>query len=149
MGADVALDRDGLTVTGSGRHRAASTSTCTTRRAHPGRRRALRARRPRPRSIRGVAHIRGHETDRLAALATELDGLGAEVAETDDGLRICPKPLHGGRFRTYARPPDGDGGALVWGCASPGVVVEDVATTAKTLPDFTAPVVSDARAPGD
>ena len=55
-----------------------------------------------PSWIRGVAHLRGHETDRLAGLAREIDGLGGDVIETDDGLRITPKPLHGGRFATYA-----------------------------------------------
>ena len=52
--------------------------------------------------LRGIAHIRGHETDRLAALARELGGLGADVAETDDGLAFRPAALHGGLFHTYA-----------------------------------------------
>ena len=55
-----------------------------------------------PSHLRGIAHIRGHETDRLAALATEFNALGGDVTETEDGLRIRPAPLHGGAFRTYA-----------------------------------------------
>ena len=55
---------------------------------------------PSPSRLRGMAHIRGHETDRMAALATELSALGARVTEHEDGLR--PRPLHGGVFHTYA-----------------------------------------------
>jgi 3-phosphoshikimate 1-carboxyvinyltransferase len=64
-----------------------------------------------PSRLSGIAHLRGHETDRLAALATQLNALGGDVAETDDGLVIHPRALHGGRFATYddhrwpRRPP--------------------------------------------
>ncbi len=135
MGAEVALDPDGLTVTGTGTVEGididlhdASELTPTVA--------ALAALARTPSWIRGVAHIRGHETDRLAALAAELGALGADVTETDDGLRISPKPLHGIRFRTYHDHRMATAGALI-GLRVPGVVVEDVATTAKTLPDFT------------
>ena len=60
-----------------------------------------------PSRLRGIAHIRGHETDRLAALATELRGLGADVTEHDDGLSFEPAPLHGGDLPHLRRPPDG------------------------------------------
>lgn len=85
--------------------------------------------------FRGVAHLRGHETDRLAALAGELGRLGGDVTETEDGLVIRPAPLHGGRFATYADHRLATAAAVV-GLVVPGVVVEDVATTAKTLPGF-------------
>lgn len=88
-----------------------------------------------PSHLYGVAHIRGHETDRLAALTTELTGLGGDVTETDDGLRIRPRPLHGGRFASYADHRMAQAGALL-GLAVDGVEVEDIATTGKTLPDF-------------
>jgi len=88
-----------------------------------------------PSTIRGVAHLRGHETDRLAALTTELNRLGGDVTETEDGLVIRPRPLRGGVFHTYADHRMATAGALV-GLAVPGVMVEDVATTGKTLPDF-------------
>ena len=61
-----------------------------------------------PSWIRGVAHIRGHETDRLAALATELGALGGAVTETEDGLRITPAPVARRAVPHLPRPPDGD-----------------------------------------
>jgi 3-phosphoshikimate 1-carboxyvinyltransferase len=85
--------------------------------------------------LRGIAHLRGHETDRLAALATELGNLGGDVTQTADGLVIRPRPLHGGLFRTY-RDHRLAQAAAVLGLVVPGVQVEDVATTAKTFPDF-------------
>jgi 3-phosphoshikimate 1-carboxyvinyltransferase len=88
-----------------------------------------------PSRLRGIAHIRGHETDRLAALATELRGLGADVTEHRDGLDIRPAPLHGGPFHTYADHRMAHAGVIV-GSAVPGVEVEDVATTGKTFPGF-------------
>ena len=88
-----------------------------------------------PSTIRGVAHIRRHETDRLAALETELNGLGARVQQTDDGLRIEPVPLRGGVFHTYADHRLAHAGALL-GLVVPGIELDDVACTRKTLPDF-------------
>jgi 3-phosphoshikimate 1-carboxyvinyltransferase len=88
-----------------------------------------------PSHLRGVAHIRGHETDRLAALATEFNGLGGHVTETEDGLTIRPTALHGGRFRTYADHRMAHAGVIL-GLGVDGVVVEDIATTSKTFPDF-------------
>ncbi|CAN5409721.1 3-phosphoshikimate 1-carboxyvinyltransferase [soil metagenome] len=88
-----------------------------------------------PSHLRGVAHIRGHETDRLAALATELSALGAVVEERPDGLTITPAPLHGGVFHTYADHRMAHAGVII-GAAVEGVLVEDVATTSKTFPDF-------------
>ena len=88
-----------------------------------------------PSRLRGVAHIRGHETDRLAALARELTALGGAVSETEDGLVIAPRPLHGGVFHTYADHRMAHAGVIL-GLAVPGVLVEDIATTAKTFPDF-------------
>jgi 3-phosphoshikimate 1-carboxyvinyltransferase len=91
-----------------------------------------------PSYIRGIAHIRGHETDRLAALATELRGLGADVTELPDGLELRPAVLHGGVFHTYADHRMAHAGALL-GSAVRGVVLDDVAATGKTFPEF--PVV--------
>jgi 3-phosphoshikimate 1-carboxyvinyltransferase len=88
-----------------------------------------------PSHLRGIAHIRGHETDRLAALATELGRLGAAVTEHPDGLEIRPASLHGGVFHTYADHRMAHAGAIV-GAAVDGVLVEDIATTGKTFPDF-------------
>ena len=90
-----------------------------------------------PSTIRGVAHIRRHETDRLAALETELNALGAHVSQTEDGLRIEPAPLHDGIFHTYADHRLAHAGAVL-GLVVPGVELDDVACTSKTLPEFPA-----------
>ncbi|GAA4863858.1 3-phosphoshikimate 1-carboxyvinyltransferase [Kitasatospora terrestris] len=83
----------------------------------------------------GISHLRLHETDRLAALAKEINDLGGDVTETEDGLRIRPRPLHGGVFHTYEDHRLATAAAVI-GLAVEGVQVENVATTAKTLPDF-------------
>jgi 3-phosphoshikimate 1-carboxyvinyltransferase len=88
-----------------------------------------------PSTIRGVDYLRGHETDRLAALATEINRLGGEVVELDDGLRIDPRPLHGDVFRTYADHRLAMAAAVL-GLVTADVQVEDVATTGKTYPSF-------------
>jgi 3-phosphoshikimate 1-carboxyvinyltransferase len=88
-----------------------------------------------PSHLRGIAHIRGHETDRLAALATELGALGADVTEHADGLSLRPAALHGGLFHTYADHRMAHAAVIV-GAAVDGVLVENVATTSKTFPDF-------------
>ena len=135
MGADVSFDRTGLTVAGNGAIggididlRDASELTPVVA--------ALAALAESPTWIRGVAHIRGHETDRLAALVAEINRLGGAATETEDGLRISPARLHGGRFRTYHDHRMATAGAVL-GLAVRGVTVEDIATTTKTLPDFT------------
>ncbi|ROS78502.1 3-phosphoshikimate 1-carboxyvinyltransferase [Cellulomonas sp. PhB143] len=88
-----------------------------------------------PSRLRGIAHLRGHETDRLAALATEITRLGGRCEQTADGLVITPRPLRGGRVRTYHDHRMATTAAMI-GLRVEGVVVEDVATTAKTLPGF-------------
>lgn len=88
-----------------------------------------------PTRISGVAHIRGHETDRLAALTTELRAIGVEITELDDGLIIQPRPRRGGVFSTYGDHRMAHAGALV-GLVTPGIELDDVSCTTKTLPDF-------------
>src|SRR5690606_21765719 len=85
--------------------------------------------------ISGVAHLRGHETDRLAALSTEINRLGGQCEETDDGLVIIARPMHGGRWQSYADHRMAMAGAII-GLRVPGVEIEDIGTTAKTLPEF-------------
>ena len=85
--------------------------------------------------LRGIGHLRGHETDRLAALAHELNALGGKVIETHDGLDVHPRPLHGGRFETHDDHRMAQAGTLL-GLAVDGVHVANVATTGKTMPDF-------------
>lgn len=90
-----------------------------------------------PSRLVGIGHLRGHETDRLAALAAEINALGGDVTELDDGLEIRPTPLHAGAWRSYEDHRMATAGAIV-GLAVPGVEVDDIATTAKTLPQFPA-----------
>ena len=88
-----------------------------------------------PSYLRGIAHLRTHETDRLAALATEINNLGGEVIEEPSALRIIPKSLHPGTFHTYDDHRLATAGAMI-GLRTAGIEVENIATTKKTLPDF-------------
>jgi 3-phosphoshikimate 1-carboxyvinyltransferase len=85
--------------------------------------------------LTGIDYLRGHETDRLAALTRELSALGADVQELDDGLAISPGLLHGGTFKTYDDHRLAMAAAVV-GLVVPGVVLDDVRTTSKTFPGF-------------
>jgi 3-phosphoshikimate 1-carboxyvinyltransferase len=85
--------------------------------------------------LRGIAHIRGHETDRLAALENELDRLGSHVKQTDDGLTIHPRLLGGDLWHTYADHRMAQAGALL-GLLVPEIVLDDIGCTAKTMPEF-------------
>jgi 3-phosphoshikimate 1-carboxyvinyltransferase len=89
-----------------------------------------------PTTIRGIGHIRLHETDRIAALIGNLRALGGEAEELSDGLRIIPAPLHGGSWAAHHDHRMATTGALV-GLRVPGVEIDDIGTTAKTLPEFT------------
>lgn len=88
-----------------------------------------------PTAIRNVAHIRHKETDRLAALATELRKVGAEVEEFADGLRITPRPLHGAEIDTYNDHRMAMSMALI-GLKVPGIVIKNPGCVAKTYPRF-------------
>jgi 3-phosphoshikimate 1-carboxyvinyltransferase len=88
-----------------------------------------------PSRLSGIAHLRGHETDRLAALVAEINRLGGDAEETADGLIIRPAKLHGGVVHSYADHRMATAGAIL-GLAVPDVEVEDIATTAKTMPGF-------------
>jgi 3-phosphoshikimate 1-carboxyvinyltransferase len=88
-----------------------------------------------PTTIRNVAHIRHKETDRLAALATELRRVGAEVEEFADGLTITPRPLHGAEIETYNDHRMAMSMALI-GLRVPGIVIKDPGCVAKTYPGF-------------
>ena len=134
MGADVHLDRNGLTVHGSGEifgldadlHEAGELTPVVA---------AICALASSPSHLRGIAHLRHHETDRLAALAKELNALGGDVSETEDGLVIRPRRLHGGLFHTYHDHRLATAGAVL-GLAVRGIGVENVQTVGKTLPEF-------------
>ena len=89
-----------------------------------------------PSVITGIGHLRGHETDRISALAANINALGGRVVEFDDGLSVAPAPLRGGLWRAHADHRMATTGALV-GLAVPDVEIDDIASTSKTLPEFT------------
>jgi 3-phosphoshikimate 1-carboxyvinyltransferase len=134
MGCTVTLGDDGLRVHGADTIRGVELDLHDVGELTPAVA-ALCALADSPSHLRGVAHIRGHETDRLAALAIELRNLGADVTEHEDGLSLRPAPLHGGVFRTYADHRMAHAGVII-GAAIDGILVENIATTAKTFPDF-------------
>ncbi|MEZ0447323.1 3-phosphoshikimate 1-carboxyvinyltransferase [Cellulomonas sp. ICMP 17802] len=134
MGATTGLDGDVLSVSGTGAIHGVDLDLHAAGEIAPTIA-ALAALADSPTRLRGIAHLRGHETDRLAALAAEITRLGGQAEQTSDGLVITPRPLTGGAWHTYEDHRMATAGALV-GLRVPGVQVEDVATTAKTLPDF-------------
>ncbi|MGY5012050.1 3-phosphoshikimate 1-carboxyvinyltransferase [Streptomyces sp. 900105755] len=134
MGGSCELTEYGLEFTGSGRIHGIDVDLGDVGELTPGIA-AVAALADTPSTLRGVAHLRLHETDRLAALTKEINELGGDVTETADGLRIRPRPLHGGVFHTYDDHRMATAGAII-GLAVADVQIENVATTAKTLPDF-------------
>ena len=134
MGADVRTDAGTLVVTGTGRIAPLVADLRDVSELSPTLA-ALAALTDGESVLTGLAHMRGHETDRLAALYAELTGLGCEVVEHADGLTIRPRPLHGGTWRAYADHRMATAGAVL-GLAVDGVVVDDIGCTTKTLPDF-------------
>ena len=88
-----------------------------------------------PSHLRGIGHLRLHETDRLAALTTEINNLGGNVTEEETALHITPAPLHSGTFKTYEDHRLATAGAVI-GLIVDGIEVENIATTRKTLTDF-------------
>lgn len=134
MGGSCELTDSGLTFTGTGRIHGIDVDLGEVGELTPGIA-AVAALADSPSTLRGVAHLRLHETDRLAALTKEINELGGDVTETEDGLHIRPRPLHGGVFHTYHDHRMATAGSII-GLAVEGVQIENVATTAKTLPDF-------------
>ena len=92
--------------------------------------------------LTGIAHLRGHETDRLAALAAEINRLGGTAHDTADSLVIeAPIPATAEAAPVLARTYDDHRMATfaaIIGLRRPNVVVQNVATVAKTMPEFTA-----------
>jgi 3-phosphoshikimate 1-carboxyvinyltransferase len=136
LGAACTLSPRGLTVRGTGSIRGIEADLSDVSELTPVLA-ALCALADAPSRLRGIAHIRGHETDRLAALARELSALGADVTDEPDGLTIRPRPLRGAEFHTYDDHRMAHAAAVL-GLVVPDVQLTDVACTAKTLPDFPA-----------
>lgn len=134
FGASLTLDRSGLSVTGTGDFDGIDIDLHDVGELTPVVA-AIAALAATPSRLTGIAHLRGHETDRLKALSTELTKLGGTVVESRDGLAITPAPLHGGVFETYHDHRMAMAGAVL-GLRVPGIEIADVGTTAKTLPEF-------------
>ena len=90
-----------------------------------------------PSVFRGIGHLRGHETDRLAALVSNINALGGQAQETPDGIEISPRELQGGLWRSWEDHRMATSGALL-GLGIPGITVDDIECTSKTLPEFPA-----------
>ncbi|MBB6173228.1 3-phosphoshikimate 1-carboxyvinyltransferase [Nocardiopsis mwathae] len=134
MGGEVSFAADGLTLRGTGEIRGITADLREVGELTPTIA-AVAALASTPSRITGIAHLRRHETDRIAALVREINALGGDAEELPDGLVIRPRPLHGGVFQSYDDHRMATSGAVI-GLAVPGVEVEDIATTGKTLPNF-------------
>lgn len=135
MGASISRDGGGLTVTGTGEIQGIDIDLSIGGELAPVVA-ALAVLAETESRLRGIAHLRGHETDRLAALATEINRIGGYAEETEDGLIIKPSNnLHGGLWHTYEDHRMATTAAII-GLRVPGIEIENIGTTAKTMPDF-------------
>ena len=135
MGASIVRENGGLKITGSGAIHGIDIDLSIGGELTPVIA-ALAAIADSPTVIRGVAHLRGHETDRLAALAAEINRIGGIARETADGLEIDPSnDLHGALWKTYEDHRMATAGAII-GLRVPGIEIEDITTTSKTMPNF-------------
>ena len=134
MGATVSMSDAGLTLKGSGTIHGIDIDLHDVGELTPSIA-ALAALADSPSHLRGIGHLRLHETDRLAALTREINALGGNVVEEETALHITPAPLHGGVFHTYDDHRLATAGAVL-GLVVPDIEVENIATTRKTLPDF-------------
>ena len=135
MGATIVRDERGLTITSDGTIHGLDIDLSIGGELTPVIA-ALAAIADSPTVIRGVAHLRGHETDRLAALAAEINRIGGIARETPDGLEIDPSNnLHGALWQTYEDHRMATAGAII-GLRVPGIEIKDITTTSKTMPNF-------------
>ena len=134
MGAKVSMSQEGLTLTGTGVIHGIDIDLHDVGELAPSIA-ALALFADSPSHLRGIGHLRLHETDRLSALTREINALGGDVKEHKTSLHITPAPLHGGVFHTYEDHRLATAGAVI-GLMVPGIEVENIATTRKTLPDF-------------
>ena len=134
MGAQVEFVSNGLKLTGTGKIHGIDIDLHDVGELTPAIA-ALCALADSPSHLRGIGHLRLHETDRLAALTNEINALGGNVTEEETALHITPAPLHAGVFHTYDDHRLATAGAAI-GLVVPGIEVENIATTRKTLPDF-------------
>ncbi len=134
MGAHISMSEKGLTLSSTGAIHGIDIDLHDVGELTPSIA-ALAALADSPSHLRGIGHLRLHETDRLAALTREINALGGNVEEHKSSLHITPARLHGGVFHTYDDHRLATAGAVI-GLLVPGIEVENIATTRKTLPDF-------------
>jgi 3-phosphoshikimate 1-carboxyvinyltransferase len=134
MGAQFSFGDNGLTIIGTGKIHGIDVDLHDVGELTPSIA-ALCALADSPSHLRGIGHLRKHETDRLAALTREINALGGNVVEEETALHITPAPLHAGVFHTYDDHRLATAGAVL-GLVIEGIEVENIATTRKTLPDF-------------
>ena len=134
MGAQFSFGDNGLTIIGTGKIHGIDIDLHDVGELTPSIA-ALCALADSPSHLRGIGHLRKHETDRLAALTREINALGGHVTEEETALHITPAPLHAGVFHTYDDHRLATAGAVL-GLVIDGIEVENIATTRKTLPDF-------------
>ena len=134
MGAQFSFGDNGLTIIGTGKIHGIDVDLHDVGELTPSIA-ALCALADSPSHLRGIGHLRKHETDRLAALTREINALGGNVTEEETALHITPAPLHAGVFHTYEDHRLATAGAVI-GLVVEGIEVENIATTRKTLPDF-------------
>jgi 3-phosphoshikimate 1-carboxyvinyltransferase len=134
MGAQFSFGDNGLTIIGTGTIHGIDVDLHDVGELTPSIA-ALAALADSPSHLRGIGHLRKHETDRLAALTREINALGGNVTEEETALHITPAPLHGGVFHTYDDHRLATAAAVL-GLVVEGIEVENIATTRKTLPDF-------------
>ncbi len=134
MGAQFSFGDNGLTIIGTGKIHGIDVDLHDVGELTPSIA-ALAALADSPSHLRGIGHLRKHETDRLAALTREINALGGNVTEEETALHITPAPIHAGVFHTYDDHRLATAGAVL-GLVVEGIEVENIATTRKTLPDF-------------
>ena len=134
MGAQFSFGDNGLTIIGTGKIHGIDVDLHDVGELTPSIA-ALAALADSPSHLRGIGHLRKHETDRLAALTREINALGGNVTEEETALHITPAPLHAGVFHTYDDHRLATAGTVL-GLVVKGIEVENIATTRKTLPDF-------------
>jgi len=135
MGAKVELNASSLTITGSGKIHGIDIDLGDVGELTPSIA-AIASLATTPSALRGISHLRLHETDRLAALANEINNLGGSVIEGPGDLVIKPGKMNASQiWRSYEDHRMATAGAII-GLAVEGVIVENIETTQKTLSDF-------------
>ena len=134
MGAEVELVGDVLTVRGTGKILGIEADLSEAGELTPTIA-AVAALAQTPSVLTGISHLRGHETDRISALVAEINGIGGLAQELEDGISITPANLQGGLWHTYEDHRMATAGAII-GLRVPGIEIEDISVTSKTLPGF-------------